>query len=285
MSEDEKIKNGIINVWSNNFTEQYIKMTNLIEKYPYVAMDTEFPGVVARPLGEFRYQSDHIFQLLRCNVDLLKLIQLGITLMNEKGQVPDGISTWQFNFKFNLDVDMHAHDSIQMLQEAGIDFSRHASDGIDHQLFGEMFMVSGLVLNKKITWISFHSTYDYGYLMKLLLNKEIPESCQIFLNDMDILFPKHYDIKYLIKSCGSLKGGLQELANCLNVERVGMKHQAGSDSLVTGHVFFSLVQLHFDNNIEGKNYENYMYGLGNSKGMNLEKALETDDLGLPYSIA
>lgn len=64
--------------------------------------DTEFPGVVARPIGEFRSNADYQYQLLRCNVDLLKIIQLGLTFMNEQGEYPPGTSTWQFNFKFNL---------------------------------------------------------------------------------------------------------------------------------------------------------------------------------------
>lgn len=64
--------------------------------------DTEFPGVVARPIGEFRSNADYQYQLLRCNVDLLKIIQLGLTFMNEQGDYPPGTSTWQFNFKFNL---------------------------------------------------------------------------------------------------------------------------------------------------------------------------------------
>lgn len=33
---------------------------------------------------------------------MLKLIQIGITLSNEKGEVPKENLTWQFNFKFDL---------------------------------------------------------------------------------------------------------------------------------------------------------------------------------------
>ena len=33
---------------------------------------------------------------------MLKIIQLGLTFMDEKGETPAGVSTWQFNFKFNL---------------------------------------------------------------------------------------------------------------------------------------------------------------------------------------
>lgn len=38
---------------------------------------------------------------MRCNVDMLKIIQLGVTLSDENGHSPE-ISTWQFNFTFNL---------------------------------------------------------------------------------------------------------------------------------------------------------------------------------------
>jgi len=64
--------------------------------------DTEFPGVVVRPIGEFRSTVDYQYQLLRCNVDLLKIIQLGLSFMNQDGDYPPGTTTWQFNFKFNL---------------------------------------------------------------------------------------------------------------------------------------------------------------------------------------
>lgn len=61
-----------------------------------------FIGVVARPIGEFRSTSDYQYQLLRCNVDLLKIIQLGLTFMDEDGNTAPDFSTWQFNFKFSL---------------------------------------------------------------------------------------------------------------------------------------------------------------------------------------
>ena len=67
--------------------------------------------------GEFKSSADYQYQLLRCNVDLLKIIQLGVTFLDEKGQLPDtGITTWQFNFKFNLTEDMYAEDSVDLLQ-------------------------------------------------------------------------------------------------------------------------------------------------------------------------
>lgn len=64
--------------------------------------DTEFPGVVARPIGSFKTSSDYHYQTMRCNVDLLKIIQIGITLADAQGNYPPDVSTWQFNFKFSV---------------------------------------------------------------------------------------------------------------------------------------------------------------------------------------
>ena len=64
--------------------------------------------------------------MLRCNVDLLKIIQLGLTFLDEKGNLPTtGYTTWQFNFKFNLTEDMYAEDSVDLLQNSGIQFEKH----------------------------------------------------------------------------------------------------------------------------------------------------------------
>ena len=36
----------------------------MVQEFPYVAMDTEFPGVVARPIGEFKSTSDYQYQVV-----------------------------------------------------------------------------------------------------------------------------------------------------------------------------------------------------------------------------
>lgn len=73
-----------------------------------------------------------------------------------------------------LQEDMYAQDSIDLLTRSGIDFTRLEERGIEVDAFGELLMSSGLVLSDDIKWISFHSGYDFGYLLKLLTNAPLP---------------------------------------------------------------------------------------------------------------
>ena len=61
------------------------------------------------------------------------------------------------------------------------------------------------------------SGYDFGYLLRALTNQKLPENETDFFQLLSIFFSKVYDVKYLMKSCKSLKGGLQEVADQLKV--------------------------------------------------------------------
>jgi CCR4-NOT transcription complex subunit 7/8 len=251
----------IKDVWAHNLEEELANITSLVEDYPYIAMDTEFPGVVARPVGQFKSRSEFNYQTLRCNVDLLKIIQLGITLADEEGNHPPGVASWQFNFKFSLRNDLYAQDSIELLRNAGIDFFKHELHGIEQDHFSELFIPSGIAWNDRVKWITFHSGYDFGYLIKLLTWKPLPTDEQSFLELFQECFPCVYDIKHIARSCRDLKGGLNELAYRLDVHRVGAMHQAGSDSLLSGAVFFKMRQLYFEGQILGDpKYLGVLYG-------------------------
>ncbi|KAG1714208.1 CCR4-NOT transcription complex subunit 7 [Nymphon striatum] len=256
---------GIRDVWASNLEEEFKKIRRIVPKYPYVAMDTEFPGVVARPFGEFRSTADYQYHLLKCNVNLLKIIQLGLTFLDENGKTPtQGYRSWQFNFKFNLTEDMYAQDSIDLLQNSGIQFKKHEEEGIDVYEFAELLMTSGVVLCDNVKWLSFHSGYDFGYLLKVLTDENLPAEESQFFEILRIYFPAIYDVKYLMKSCKNLKGGLQEVADQLELERIGPQHQAGSDSMLTGASFFKMREMFFEDNIDDAKYCGHLYGLGTS---------------------
>lgn len=135
---------------------------------------------------------------------------------------------------------MYAQDSIDLLTNSGIQFKKHEEEGIDPSDFAELLMTSGIVLMDNIEWLSFHSGYDFGYLLKLLTDQNLPADESEFFELLRIYFPTIYDVKYLMKSCKNLKGGLQEVAEQLELRRVGPQHQAGSDSHLTGMAFFKM---------------------------------------------
>lgn len=225
------------------------------------------------------------------------MIQLGITLFSPEGELPPATGdangqpynsvvpapcTWQFNFRFSLEDDMYAQDSTAMLAKAGIDFNMHEKNGIDPFEFGALLISSGLVLLDDVHWVSFHSGYDFGYLMKIMLCNPLPENEEEFHKLLNLFFPSLYDIKYLMKHAGrnqavngspltpaaaqilsnlGQKSGLQDIADELGVKRLGVAHQAGSDSLVTGEIYWKMRQLVFNGAIDGTKYSGQVWGL------------------------
>ncbi|VDM62599.1 unnamed protein product [Angiostrongylus costaricensis] len=237
MSGNQEVR--IHDVWNSNVEEEFGKLRSLIEDYPFVAMDTEFPGVVATPLGTFKSKEDFNYQQVSCNVNMLKLIQVGFALVDEKGDLPATGDVWQFNFHFSLNDDMYSQES---------------NEGISMDIFGELLTTSGLVVDEKITWLTFSSGYDFGYLLKSITLGELPKEESQFFQFHRALFPRCYDIKLMLRMPGSLntklKGGLQEVADQLDVKRHGVRHQAGSDALLTAKTFFKIKQQFFSDNWE-----------------------------------
>eukprot|EP00998_Keelungia_sp_KM082_P011344 NODE_759_length_1657_cov_142.803922_g749_i0.p1 GENE.NODE_759_length_1657_cov_142.803922_g749_i0~~NODE_759_length_1657_cov_142.803922_g749_i0.p1 ORF type:complete len:372 (+),score=64.28 NODE_759_length_1657_cov_142.803922_g749_i0:111-1118(+) len=256
-----------VDVWKHNLNEELARISELVQSYPYIAVDTEFPGVVvahADPHGG----GEEKWQNLRNNVNLLKLIQVGITLTNARGEVPEGACTWQFHFHFDLANDMYAQDSIDLLQQAGIDFDRLKQDGIDQWDFAVAITGSGLVLNDSLTWIAFHSGYDFAYMLKMLTGEELTESDAQFHELLITWFHRIYDVKSLVKQFSISNElpwhrGLNAMAATLGVERIGPAHQAGSDSYVTALVFWSLQSSTLLRNVDLEHAEvvNTIFGL------------------------
>ena len=253
---------GIIEVYEDNFIEQIKILSALLEDYNYIGMDTEFPGTVFHVEN---MTEDFYYKSLKKNVDKLKLIQLGITLTNEKGEYPKNhpYHTWQFNLEFDKDIELYKDDSIDMLKKCGIDFDKLKKKGIKHNIFAQYFMVSGLVLNPEVNWVSFQGSYDFGYLLKLLINVELPQTEDKFVDLLKLYFINFYDIRVIVKDNENLlKKGLNRLAELLDVHREGQEHQAGSDSMVTIDVFFKLKKRGLVNENKFIEAKNILYGIG-----------------------
>jgi len=135
---------------------------------------------------------------------------------------------------------MYTPESIELLRAHGIDFQRHEDMGIDPNYFAELMITSGLVLTDDTKWISFHrcvmfypsyndsthtrvdgplltSGYDFGYFIKLLTAVSLPTNEDAFFDILRIWFPTVYDVKFMMRACKQLKGGLQDVADDLGV--------------------------------------------------------------------
>ena len=154
-------------------------------------------------------------------------------------------------------------ESIKLLQDAGINFEELSDHGIDPMVFGDYLMTSGLIINHEIYWITFHGSYDFSYLYKVLKNDNLPNSLAKYQKFLKHLFPNIYDIKTMIDDMEKINNySLNKLAEELSVDRHGASHQAGSDSLLTLQCFFALWNREFKDGIPVK-YYNKIYGLNN----------------------
>ncbi|KAJ3693425.1 hypothetical protein LUZ60_008905 [Juncus effusus] len=242
---------NIREVWAQNLESEFALIRDVIDQFPFVAMDTEFPGVTMRLLFPSPVTlSHHNYQTLRANVDLLHLIQLGLAFSNKNGDLPvvEGRPcVWQFNFReFDLERDIHDPESIKLLKDHGIDLHKHRAYGVEASRFAELLMASGVVLNNDVVWITFHGGYDFGYLLKALTATKLPETVDGFLTLSKTFFPEFYDVKHLMKFCSNpgFHGGLNKLSDMLGLERVGICHQAGSDALLTLKCYMELLEKH-----------------------------------------
>jgi len=209
-----------------------------------VGMDTEFPGffVKSPPLNateSVKYQTE------RENVNRMKLIQIGITLGDDEGNVPSPICTWQFNFRFDVSHDISMADSIQLLRKAGIDFEKFNNEGIEVADFVSVFYASGLLMNERVVWVTFQAGYDIAYLTKIVSGQPIPKTDTEYEEVVRVYFPHYYDVRFIMMSVLPVVGSLESLGKDFGVSRSGTMHQAGSDSYVTLLSFYAAMKKHF----------------------------------------
>ncbi len=76
----------------------------------------------------------------------------------------------------------------------------------------------------------------------------------------------------MVSSIELLKySGLSGIADALKIERVGVMHQAGSDSLLTLQCYFAVVKKHMSGICDDKRYKGELYGLGKNFTRNFAK--------------
>uniref|UniRef100_A0A804QY24 poly(A)-specific ribonuclease n=1 Tax=Zea mays TaxID=4577 RepID=A0A804QY24_MAIZE len=211
---------AVRDVWASNFDEELSNLSAVLPRYPCVCLDTEFPGAVHdSDMPRYMRGPRESYELVKRNVDDLKLLQVGIALSGPAGRFP---IAWQFNIRgFDPALHPHAPASIAMLREQGMDFALLNEFGIDPEDFAAGFRRSGLACGW-LSWTAFSGSYDFGYLAKALTGSQpLPDT---------------------------LDGFLALVATALGVKRAaGRAHCAGSDSLLTTDVLLLMMDRFFRN--------------------------------------
>ncbi|KAK0585026.1 hypothetical protein LWI29_037679 [Acer saccharum] len=243
-------------VWGVNLDHELFLFDQTLRRHNFLSVDTEFPGFLRntpRDAPETLRYSD-----LKFNIDKTKLIQLGITLSDDYGNIS---STWEFNFcDFDIDNDACNETSIDFLKKSGLDFERIRKDGIFMSVFRRKFLEI-LSVHANLKWVTFHGLYDLAYVLKLLSNNSLPLTVFDFVKEAAVYFTAVFDIKFVARFCKGLMGGelgLNRLACILTVDRCGEAHNAGSDSLLTACVFAKLKNVY---RIEESNFDGFLYSI------------------------
>jgi CCR4-NOT transcription complex subunit 7/8 len=219
-------------VWAWNLDEEFDALLAAVagEAGVILALDMEFPGFVyvEPPGGNIGVR----YQALRENVDSLRPIQLGLAVASAEG-ILRGV--WSFNLSFDVDVDLHTEQSVAFLRAAGINFPRHASEGIDAEVLGRRLAGSYLVGHhgRSPCWVTFSGAYDLGYLLKLITNGQpLPQEPSAFDSVLSVFCPTRHELRDHLAH-----GSLDKLARQHGVKRHGQAHTAGSDALLTLELF------------------------------------------------
>ncbi|XP_011020551.1 PREDICTED: probable CCR4-associated factor 1 homolog 9 [Populus euphratica] len=140
-------------VWAENLVAEFSLIKEAISSFSFVSLDTEFPGTLFLSNLDKSLLSQappsHNYRLMKCNVDILKIIQLGMTLSDSQGNLPSfGTEfhyVWQFNFRdFNIQHDPYNDESIGLLERQGIDLKKNREKGLDSSDFAWIGLRGGL---------------------------------------------------------------------------------------------------------------------------------------------
>ncbi|XP_039006631.1 probable CCR4-associated factor 1 homolog 11 [Hibiscus syriacus] len=217
-------------VFRDELEYEFRLIQSVILEYPLVSIDTEYPNTIFKADKEIiALRDEHInYQYMKSNIDILDMTQLGLTFSDYEGNLPDFDTPfcyiWEFNFK---------------------GFRKNKKKGIDSRDFATMFWNLGLFnYFRGLTWMAFHGSYDFGFLVKVLIQQSLPNDLDSFMGLLvSLLGDKIFDVKHNLK-CFGLLGSLDKVARELNVVRLtGLSHQAGSDSLLTLQCFTELRKL------------------------------------------
>ncbi|KAF4717041.1 CCR4-NOT transcription complex subunit 8 [Perkinsus olseni] len=213
-------------VWASDVEHELRLMEKLVEDYPYVAVDGRFPGLIARPTGPFKDDTERNYEIIRTNMGLVKMIQLSLAFSNKDGVVaghpedvrashgsqrPPPSCVWKINFHFDVREDMYCADALEQLRApveqggAGIDLNAHLRRGVSVDRFSELITGSGLVMSPDVTWITVGGGFLFAGLVRMLSGQALPKTEEEFSETCYEYFPHIWDMR-VFRRCSARCG-------------------------------------------------------------------------------
>ncbi|KAH6555718.1 hypothetical protein KP509_13G032500 [Ceratopteris richardii] len=229
-------------VWRCNAAAEFKLIGGLKQEFSTIVIDTEFPESLKLDFlcSEQDSNEDSTYRTLKANVNMMKLIQVGSTLVDNWGRLPmieGAYCVWQFNLcDFDMKNDIFVKASIQLLQNSGIDFERNRRDGLESRTLGSLLLKHHLVFNPRMHYVCYQGDYDLAYLHKAVTgDQQLPSSLAEYTYSKISMFGRIFDVR-----CAQL----QKFSDSLGVKRIsGTSHQAGSDSLLTASTYQAIKSL------------------------------------------
>eukprot|EP00438_Fugacium_kawagutii_P029465 Skav209232 [mRNA] locus=scaffold293:315308:323742:- [translate_table: standard] len=209
------------------------------EKYVHFAF--LFKGVLQE--NAWKKSAETHYKVMKEGVELLPVIQIGLAIGSRYGQC---LGAWNFNLNFNLATDHHtdAQLAVKFLAACGVDFERHALEGVEPGCLGALLQCSatwsslaaylgcaGEMISCR--WVTFAGMADLAYLMQLMQPTGLPETLSEFEVLLEDFCTGHQELRDWLPF-----GSLSTLAQRHGVIRCGQEHTAGSDAMVTLELFF-----------------------------------------------
>ncbi|OEL19912.1 putative CCR4-associated factor 1-like protein 9 [Dichanthelium oligosanthes] len=216
-------------VTAANYEAELDAIGFLLTRFPFVAIDTEYPGT------------------------------LGITLCDEFGNLPVVFDShgrpfelaWEATFSdFDARRDRHAPESVAFLRSQGVDFDLARARGVSSAAFAAKLaaVLSSMPQQQRdeLTWAAFGGAYDFAYVVKMLAGgRTLPETWHEFAPlARALLGGRVFDAKYMAEHCERADlcrgGGLSRVAAILDVQPNNFQCLAGRKSHRACRVFTAM---------------------------------------------
>jgi len=175
------------------------------------------------------------YRAVRDAVNILHVIQFGLAVASATGMP---LGAWNFNMRFDLDKDLHTAESTDVLAAAGVDFPRHAREGIRSSSFGQQLAQSHACgPQSSMKWVTFSGSHKWACLLKMVSSENLPDDGGSYLLALEQMCPHRRELQdWLPDSCR------HKFVNQEGIIRCGEARTAASDALATLVLYTCAVQ-------------------------------------------